>query len=142
MSDQVERTTRDVTVRIERDACAAFEHCVEEAPEAFQLGDDGIASFSTPENVTKEQLIRACLACPVEALHAIDDNGQEITTEEDTASTTKELAASVTRGPDGYDVLGPRPDGTSQTPRSFIAPLSRARGDQSSTSITAEQRQA
>jgi ferredoxin len=45
----------------------------------FVFDDEGIVTFTRTEtDVAREQLIEACLACPVDALIVIDDTGTEI----------------------------------------------------------------
>jgi hypothetical protein len=52
---------------------------VEGAPLAFVLDAAGVATFAgRPEGVTREQLIGACEACPVDALTVWDEAGTEI----------------------------------------------------------------
>ena len=62
MSDRV---IGDLTVTIDRLLC-------EEAPEAFEFDDEGIAILTNPEKVERERLIRACEACPVDAIEIKD----------------------------------------------------------------------
>ena len=67
-----------LTIRIDRDSCAAFKDCIKIAPEAFELGEDGIVACTAPEQVERERLIEACAVCPVNALVLLDENGDQI----------------------------------------------------------------
>ncbi len=42
MSDVVERTVGDLTVRVDRTLCVGFGDCVQEAPEAFRLDEEDV----------------------------------------------------------------------------------------------------
>jgi ferredoxin len=78
VSDVVERMVGDLTVRIERGLCVGFAQCIDESAEAFQLADDDLVEFGSPEQVTREHLLRACTACPVEALQVFDAAGNRL----------------------------------------------------------------
>ena len=73
-----ERLVHGLRVRIDRDVCVAFENCAKEAPEAFKLDDTGIVTFVNPQQVERDRLIRACDACPVDALTVCDESGRQI----------------------------------------------------------------
>lgn len=80
MTDDAERE-RDVhglRVEIDRDLCVGFGDCVDAAPEAFELDDEEIAVFTTPEETSREELLRACRACPVDAITARDEDGNVV----------------------------------------------------------------
>ncbi len=82
MSDTIERTVGGVTVRIDRLLCVGFGDCIDEAPHAFALDDEGIAEFGEAVNgVDRGQLIRACEACPVDALSVHDADGNPLAAE-------------------------------------------------------------
>lgn len=74
----VEQTVHGLRVVIDRDQCVGFGDCVKEAPEGFTLDDETIAVFVTPENVERERLLRACDACPVDAITVYDERGKQI----------------------------------------------------------------
>jgi ferredoxin len=78
MPDQEERDVCGLRIRIDRQLCVGFEDCVNTAPEVFQMGDDGIVTFTEQPGTLqdRERLILACRVCPVDALVAIDENGQ------------------------------------------------------------------
>ena len=73
-----EREVHGLRVSIDRTLCVGFGDCIEEAPAAFRLDDDGIAVFVAPDAVAREQLLRACDACPVDALTVWDDAGRQL----------------------------------------------------------------
>ncbi len=80
MADDAERE-RDVhglRVEIDRDLCVGFGDCVDVAPEAFELDDEEIAVFTAPEDTSREELLRACRACPVDAITARDEEGNVV----------------------------------------------------------------
>ena len=77
MSDE-ERDIAGLRVRIDRTLCVGFGDCVTEAPLAFRLDDENVAVFITPELVTREILLRACDACPVDAITVWDERGSQI----------------------------------------------------------------
>ena len=78
MSDFEERIVGSLRVRIDRTLCVGFGDCVTEAPDAFVLDDTGTAVFVTPELVDREQLLRACDVCPVDAITVWDGDGQQL----------------------------------------------------------------
>ena len=75
----VERRVAGLTVRIDRLLCVGFGDCIGEAPESFELDEEGIVAFKedldAPE---RERLVRACAACPVDALTVLDDDGKQL----------------------------------------------------------------
>lgn len=66
-----------LTVRIDRTLCVGFGDCVTVAPEAFALDGEDIAVL-LPEAaaITRERLIAACAACPVDAISVWDADGR------------------------------------------------------------------
>jgi ferredoxin len=73
-----ERVVGDLRVRIDRTLCVGFGDCLDEAPHAFRLDDDGVATFAGPEAVAQERLLRACGACPVDALTVWNVEGRQL----------------------------------------------------------------
>jgi ferredoxin len=65
-------------IRIDRELCVGFGDCVEQAPEAFQLDEQGLAVFAEPERVDRTTLLEACDACPVDAITVWDEEGHQI----------------------------------------------------------------
>ncbi|MGH7548244.1 MAG: ferredoxin [Gemmatimonadales bacterium] len=78
MSDLRERIVHGLRVVIDRDQCVGFGDCVKEAPDGFKLDDDTVAAFVNPEAVERERLLRACDACPVDAITVYDESGVQI----------------------------------------------------------------
>lgn len=76
--DLVERTVGDLRVAIDRKVCVGFAQCVDAAEEAFEVGDDDVVEFVSPEQLSRERLIAACKTCPVEALKVFDSNGTQL----------------------------------------------------------------
>lgn len=78
MADSDERLVGGLRVRIDRTQCVGFGNCVTSAAEAFVIADDGIVAFVQPERVSRERLLEACDACPVDALTVWDEEGRQI----------------------------------------------------------------
>ena len=78
MSGLSERFVHGLRIVIDRDLCVGFGDCVTEAPEGFKLDDETIAVFVAPEAVERERLLRACEACPVDAITVWDEAGTQI----------------------------------------------------------------
>lgn len=75
LDDRSERKVGRLEVHIDRDLCVGFGDCVTESPEAFELDEDAVAVFKRPEAVTRERLLAACAACPVDAITVRDEDG-------------------------------------------------------------------
>jgi ferredoxin len=78
VSDFHERLVYGLRVRIDRTLCVGFGDCLAEAPEGFKLDDGGVAVFVNPEGVERERLLRACDACPVDAITVWDGEGNQL----------------------------------------------------------------
>jgi ferredoxin len=78
VSDADERIVYGLKVRIDRELCVGFGDCVTEAPEGFKLDADGLAVFVDPNTVERERLLRACDACPVDAITVWDAQGTQL----------------------------------------------------------------
>jgi ferredoxin len=74
-SPEAERRVHDLVVQIDRTLCVGFGDCVSEGTTAFALDEDGIAVFSAPEAVSRDELVQACESCPVDALTVLDAKG-------------------------------------------------------------------
>lgn len=72
------RRIGNLTVRIDRLLCVGFGDCVEAAPGAFELDKQDIVVFAQPEAVEREALLRACDACPVDALTVWGPDGEQL----------------------------------------------------------------
>jgi ferredoxin len=73
-----ERQVGGLRIRIDRGLCVGFGDCIEAAPLAFRLDDEGVAVFTEPERVERASLVAACDACPVDALTVWDEAGAQI----------------------------------------------------------------
>ena len=78
MSGLQERIVHGLRIVIDRELCVGFADCAKEAPEGFKLDDASVASFLAPEAVERERLLRACDACPVDAITVWDETGRQI----------------------------------------------------------------
>lgn len=78
MADGEERQVAGLRVRIDRTLCVGFADCIEAAPQAFALDEEGVVVFTAPETVPREVLLAACDACPVDALTAWDEAGAQL----------------------------------------------------------------
>jgi ferredoxin len=78
VDDPQQRRVRGLLIRIDRSLCVGFADCVEAAPRAFSLDADGVVVFTAPEAESREALIAACEACPVDALTAWDEPGTQV----------------------------------------------------------------
>jgi ferredoxin len=73
-----ERAVHGLRIVIDRDQCVGFGDCLKEAPEGFKLDEETVAVFVAPESVERERLLRACDACPVDAITVYDETGAQI----------------------------------------------------------------
>ncbi len=78
MADSAERQVGGLRIRIDRGLCVGFADCIEAAPEAFRLDEEGVVVFEQPEQVVRERLLAACEACPVDALTVWDETGAQV----------------------------------------------------------------
>jgi len=75
----MEKIISGLTIVIDRDTCIGTGNCIKLAGEVFELDDQKIVTFKA--NITEleqKQLVEACSVCPVNALSAIDENGNQI----------------------------------------------------------------
>ena len=74
-----ERIIEGLRIHIDRDLCVSFGDCIEEAPGVFEFDDEEIAVFvSEPDATSRQSLIDACASCPVDALTALDEKGEQL----------------------------------------------------------------
>jgi len=78
VSDFVDRRIGRLTIRVDRHLCVGFGDCIAEADELLELDDDGIVAFKDCPSPDEERALRACRACPVDALVALTDDGHQI----------------------------------------------------------------
>ncbi len=76
--DLTERMVHGLRVQIDRSLCVGFGDCIEAAPGAFRLDDEGLAGFEHPEHCGREALLKACDACPVDAITVWDTEGRQL----------------------------------------------------------------
>ena len=70
---RTERTLGALRIVIDRDLCVGFGDCMAEAPDAFDLDDEGVAVFKEPERASRSRLLDACACCPVDAITVYQD---------------------------------------------------------------------
>jgi ferredoxin len=64
-------------IQIDDSLCSGMGDCVRIAPDAFELGADGLAHLRTA-TTSDETVLDACRACPMAALTAWrDDTGEQ-----------------------------------------------------------------
>ncbi|MDX1396105.1 MAG: ferredoxin [Gemmatimonadota bacterium] len=68
------RVVADLRLEIDRDLCVGFGDCVTESPGSFELDEEGVAVFTDPGSVGRDELLQACAACPVDAI-TVYENG-------------------------------------------------------------------
>ncbi|MEX2581880.1 MAG: ferredoxin [Gemmatimonadota bacterium] len=72
------RAIGDLVVRIDRTLCVGFGDCVDLAPLVFELDDDNVAVFRITGEISRDALIEACDACPVDAITVLADGSRQI----------------------------------------------------------------
>ncbi len=79
MSENIrEQKIGNLTIRIDRNKCIGSGNCTKVAPEVFELDADQLVAFREDrEEVDEDTLIEGCDVCPVEALIAIDAEGNQ-----------------------------------------------------------------
>jgi len=78
VTDEAERVVHGLRIAIDRGLCVGFGDCVTAALEGFTLDEVTIAVFLEPEMVDRERLLKACDACPVDAITVWDETGRQI----------------------------------------------------------------
>ena len=59
-------------VEISHDLCAGVSMCMQAAPRAFRLNQDGQAVFQGPGTASRAELEDAAFSCPMAAIRVID----------------------------------------------------------------------
>lgn len=77
----VTRKVGELTVTIDRLLCVGFGDCIDVAPEAFEFDEEGIAILTSPLEVERAQLLKACEVCPVDAITVTNAEGRQIVPE-------------------------------------------------------------
>lgn len=57
-----------LSVTVEPSVCIGSGNCIETAPEAFAMNDDGVAVVVDPTAVSTDDLLAAEASCPVAAI--------------------------------------------------------------------------
>ncbi len=78
MSRLEEWVAHGLRIVIDREQCVGFGECVKEAPEGFRLDEETVVAFARPEAVERDRLLRACAACPVDAIAVYDAAGRQL----------------------------------------------------------------
>ena len=78
MASDDECAVHGLRIVIDRQLCVGFGDCITEAVEAFRLDEEGVAVFVDPAGVERERLLRACDACPVDAITVYDAEGRQL----------------------------------------------------------------
>ena len=70
-------TARDdlVHVRVDENVCIGIGVCVESEPEAFLLGDDGVAHVLPGKALPRVRAERVCRGCPSGAISIVEVDG-------------------------------------------------------------------
>lgn len=55
-------------IEVDQDKCCGYGDCVLAAPEAFELGDDGVAHVIEGARVAEAEARQGAAACPVAAI--------------------------------------------------------------------------
>jgi ferredoxin len=78
VADFDERVVGGLRVRIDRTLCVGFGDCVKASPDAFAVDEENVAVFAAPDSVTRDELLRACASCPVDALTVWSNSGEQL----------------------------------------------------------------
>jgi ferredoxin len=79
MSEVPEKKIGGITVRIHRDGCISTGACVKAAPEVFRLDSRQVVTFTElAAELERDRLVDACQFCPVGALDAFDEEGEQL----------------------------------------------------------------
>ena len=75
----MEKTINGIKIIIDRDMCIGTANCIKIAGEVFELDNQKIVTFKSDINeIDQKMLVEACSVCPVNALTAVDENGNQI----------------------------------------------------------------
>ena len=79
MDDHLERTFGSITVHIDRTLCIGSGNCVNLAPEVFEIDEHDLVTFcGDAPAIDEDRLVEACHLCPVDALVAVNDEGEQV----------------------------------------------------------------
>ncbi len=71
-------------IKIQRDKCVGTTACIDQAPAVFELDSEGIVKIKDGFDITKateetkKKILEGAMACPVDALVIIGDDGKQI----------------------------------------------------------------
>ncbi|HKB87036.1 MAG TPA: ferredoxin [Ignavibacteriaceae bacterium] len=75
----MEKTISGLKIIIDEDMCIGTSNCIRVAGEVFVLDNQKIVTFRPDiSEIEQKMLIEACSVCPVNALTAIDENGNQV----------------------------------------------------------------
>jgi ferredoxin len=79
MDDQLTREISNLDIHIDRTLCIGSGNCVNVAPEIFEIDETNLVAFTddTPD-IEQDRLVEACTVCPVDALGATDEEGEQL----------------------------------------------------------------
>jgi ferredoxin len=66
------------TVRVESALCIGSSNCAEEAPDVFEVGEDGIARLIAGVDPGSELALVGARACPVDAIIVTGPDGRRL----------------------------------------------------------------
>lgn len=78
MAEYREQRIGRLTIRIDRHLCVGFGDCIDVAADLFEMDADGVVTFRSAPGDAEDLALRACAACPVDALSAIDATGRTV----------------------------------------------------------------
>lgn len=65
-------------IEIDREACTGDMACIQEAPNTFELDDEGIIIVLNPEGDSPNEILSAAQVCPTDAIILYDiDTGEK-----------------------------------------------------------------
>lgn len=67
-----------VRVAFQPSTCIGSSNCAEEAPDVFEVGDDGQARLVPGVEPSAEAALVGARTCPVDAIHVYDSTGRRL----------------------------------------------------------------
>lgn len=79
MPNEREWSVAGLTIRVDRSLCVGFGDCVDAAPGGFALDAEDVAVLGPgAAALSREALLAACRACPVDAISAFGPDGRPL----------------------------------------------------------------
>jgi ferredoxin len=79
----MEKKMAKYNIEIDRDTCIGDQLCCSEAPNTFDVDDEGIAVVTDPEGDEPEVILAAAQACPVDCISLHEcESGNKVWPEE------------------------------------------------------------